>query len=611
MYCRRTLWLLALLTQCAAAQTVVSGVVNTYHRVIQTAATGWVRVDATTGLAAGDLVLIIQMKGATISTANNSSFGSVTNLNGAGNYELNSICAVRSDTVFLFRQLAQTYTATDRVQLVKVPQYTSAVVTAPLLASPWDNNTGKGGVVAIKTGGKLTLNAAITATGTGYRGGASVSSSGTCYNFLPASDFSYDATATNPQDGAYKGESIVALPANLSGGKGAAANGGGGGNNHNNGGGGGSNIAAGGLGGGNSSLGGCRVSNPGQGGYPLSNSGGTKLFMGGGGGAGHLNSGTLSTGGGAGGGIVFLIADELVSNGNFIRADGTAGGAAVGDGASGGGAGGTVVLAINQYLDAVQVSAAGGNGGTEDDVFTNGRCYGEGGGGSGGALYFKTAVPAGTTQVAGGRKGDRLNSTGCAALVAGTDGATGTVTPNYQFIESATLAAPCGALLDAEIVNFKAQPSKQDVLLEWTTAGADQISAIVLDRKQENGSWTTIAKFSPASAKHIDRQLSTGNYSYRLRLRLLNSREMISKVQMVSVGLVQPVVVPNPAKNVVTINYPFVPHTTVRVMDIAGRVVHRQTVSTATHLIRLDVAALPAGIYVLRIDNHTARFIRE
>ena len=50
-------------------------------------------------------------------------------------------------------------------------------------------------------------------------------SSSTCFNFFAANNYYYDPTATGPQDGAYKGESIASLPVAQSGGKGAAANG--------------------------------------------------------------------------------------------------------------------------------------------------------------------------------------------------------------------------------------------------------------------------------------------------------------------------------------------------------------------------------------------------
>ncbi|MES2881743.1 MAG: hypothetical protein V4676_06320, partial [Bacteroidota bacterium] len=203
----------------------------------------------------------------------------------------------------------------------------------------WDSAAGKGGVLALSVNDDLILNAPVYANNCGYKGGNYQSSTGTCFNFLPADKYFYNSTILSPQDGATKGESVANMAIAYTGGKGAAANGGGGGNNHNNGGGGGANLVAGGVGGGNSSAAGCTVANAGKGGYSLSNASGSKIFMGGGGGAGHANSGVLSTAGGSGGGIIFIQANTVYSNGFKIMSNGQTGSNAIGDGAGGGGAG--------------------------------------------------------------------------------------------------------------------------------------------------------------------------------------------------------------------------------------------------------------------------------
>src|SRR4029077_9913752 len=96
-----------------------------------------------------------------------------------------------------------------------------------------------------------------------------------------------------------------------------------------------------------------------------------------------------SLGGGHGGGIIFIQANDLISNSAIISANGQQGGPALSDGASGGGAGGTIIMNIlNSYSGPLTIQANGGTGGTEDDGGNINRCYGAGGGGSGGAIYF-------------------------------------------------------------------------------------------------------------------------------------------------------------------------------------------------------------------------------
>jgi len=93
---------MCLCNQLSIAQTTsISGVVNTYHRVVEIIpAKACVRVSSTVGLNLYKRVLLIQMKGAGISTTNNSSFGDTTSLNNAGNYEVATICNIIGDLIF-------------------------------------------------------------------------------------------------------------------------------------------------------------------------------------------------------------------------------------------------------------------------------------------------------------------------------------------------------------------------------------------------------------------------------------------------------------------------------------------------------------------------------
>jgi hypothetical protein len=109
------------------------------------------KLDNVSGLSYGNTVLIIQMKGATINTiASSSSFGDVTSLNYAGNYEIATICSVSNDSVYFFNTILNSYDVNFKVQLVKFGEYYSANVTDTVKAKSWNSTTGKGGVLAIK-----------------------------------------------------------------------------------------------------------------------------------------------------------------------------------------------------------------------------------------------------------------------------------------------------------------------------------------------------------------------------------------------------------------------------------------------------------------------------
>jgi gliding motility-associated-like protein len=427
-------------------------------------------------LSQGDLIMIIQVQGAslfgttfvdgngdTFGWPKDSTWGEIVNYNNCGNYELAEVFGVSgSNTIQLNCALQYNYTASGRVQVVRMPRYTNLTINngASITCDSW--NGTKGGIVAIEVDGTTSISGSINTTGKGFRGGAVDNQ---------ASFGSNDIASTSSVYGAEKGESIAGFQNdyNVNGGrycKGAPANAGGGGNMHNGGGGGGGNggnptawIAVGnpsnatanwanawnlewpGLAAASSSGGGKggytastnnqnaltvgpnvaawggdnRNKQGGYGGRPL-NYTANKLFFAGGGGAGDGNDGYTGAGG-AGGGVIFMNcygaisgSGTIVSNGNNgVNSFGNASinGIAGKDGAGGGGAGGTIFIQTSSTISGVNLIANGGEGG--DQLLTRGflapsitEAQGPGGGGSGG--YINTSVPS-TTSVSGGIHG--------------------------------------------------------------------------------------------------------------------------------------------------------------------------------------------------------------
>jgi uncharacterized repeat protein (TIGR01451 family) len=211
--------------------------------------------------------------------------------------------------------------------------------------------------------------------------------------------------------------------------RGAAGNAGGGGTQHNAGGGGGGNAGTGGRGGNSfatysaTDTGGCVAFAPnyfacgGDGARAVGGFGGlglapvaTRLFMGGGGGAGEANNAqdnpTVAQGsGGNGGGLIFVRARAVTGNGLF-SANGGSGQPGGRDAGGGGGAGGTVVLVTESAsVPGLQVSVNGGAGGNTGLPLTGNETQGTGGGGGGGAFIRSTGVAVGATAITGGVSG--------------------------------------------------------------------------------------------------------------------------------------------------------------------------------------------------------------
>ncbi len=382
------------------AQVNISGVINSYYQVTGLGVQS-VQVKDPNGLNRCDKVLLIQMKGASINTPNNATYGSVTNYNEAGNYEFLIVSNIVGNTVSFTTPLALPYNITGIVQLVKVPVYTNVNVNAPLTCNNWNGTTG--GVLAFEAC-EVSLNSNIDVSGRGFRGGNVNNGTGAYTSIISPN---YVLPSTSPFV-AEKGEGIFVSNLTNNKGMGCNANGGGGGNNINGGGAGGSNCGAGGAGGNVYTS----ASNPpytnaasgGVGGNPLPYSNATnKIFLGGGGGAGHEND-AVGTSGGNGGAIVIIRARTIFGNGFNILSNGITALSTTIDGQGGGGAGGTVLLDIGLYANSFLVSVAGGNGGS--DNYSGPDCHGKGGGGGGGIVWSAASLfPNVTTNISGGVQG--------------------------------------------------------------------------------------------------------------------------------------------------------------------------------------------------------------
>ena len=391
---RRIVWpgiVIGALTLAPAPALAVSGILNSYASVSAVSGST-LTVSTTSGFNVGDRVLVIQMQGASVNTSDTANHGDIAGYGGAGTFEYGTIASIGAGSVTLSAGLANSYSTSGNVQVVRVASYGSVTVDGTVTAPAWNGSTG--GVVAIDASGTLTLSANISASLLGFRGGTLGAREPTfdCID----SDFVYTDFAF--AGAGNKGEGIAKIDSTNSSYRGKRANGGGGGNPVDSGGGGGGNYGAGGNGGHEDSR--CGDTNGGLGGAALSY-GTTKLFMGGGGGSGSKEGTQTITGTAtAGGGMIFLRAGTLVGNGGTIQANGASGSANAGHGSDGGGAGGAIAIRATSVSGTVTVQANGGSGGSD---VGNSYARGPGGGGGGGVVAtagvscgsFNTSTSAG------------------------------------------------------------------------------------------------------------------------------------------------------------------------------------------------------------------------
>ena len=403
----------------------VGDIINIYKHV-EAIESDNVTLSNTDGIAAGDTVLLIQMKGTSINIPESAFYGTLKDYFGLPGINefliVESVNTVTKKVVFT-SIILKNYHVAGIVQLVRVPYYNSATVTSTLTCQPWDSVSKTGGVLTMIIGRTLSLDADINVSGKGFGGAIVSEGDGICASGAGLNGFGYPASYTNS---GHKGESLVnwafidpgnepVFPNNAKG-KGANFTGGGGGNGKYSGGGGGSNWGIGGKGGRESSADGCTPNDGGVGGLSVKFTDiEDGFFMGGGGGASTYASGnTSATPGANGGGIIIIICDTIKGNGNIVNAAGGSPNSSFPNvsgnaGAGGGGGGGSVALYLQSFSSSeLTITADGGKGGNTSNTF------GEGGGGGGGLIITNNiTVPANViTNYAGGTGGTRTGGTG-------------------------------------------------------------------------------------------------------------------------------------------------------------------------------------------------------
>lgn len=517
--------------------TNVSGVINTYYPGTATANAGarCISVGTPTGvataIAAGDLLLVIQMQHATIDRDNDDAYGDnvsgapggVTNQRTAGIYEYieargavgaaGGAGCVAGQVAIQGRGtgagLLNSYSNADRdsttgrrtFQVVRVPQYNTAVLSGTVNAGYWDGYSG--GIIAMDVVGQISFSGrTLNANGRGFRGGGGRGLNGAAVSSANA----FRSSVTANAHGA-KGEGIAGTTRYLfdqgtgalidfdtdegyeNGGaaRGAPGTAGGGGtdgrpgpdtsgnNDQNSGGGGGANGGSGGIGGNTWST---NLASGGYGGgaFDPGTAPSGKLVLGGGGGAGSRNnSAARQSSGGAGGGIVMLQVGQFAGTGS-ITANGAQGPTPENDGGGGGGAGGTVMLRDNSGIvvsnaTGITISVAGATG---TDAWPTqpsgapitGARHGPGGGGGGGRILLGPSLATGTTTISGGAAGTTTTDNDTYGAGPGLVGTSASFTTTPPGIRPGFECAPLPVTLAH--VDLRAQGGA--VLARWSTA---------------------------------------------------------------------------------------------------------------------------------------------
>jgi hypothetical protein len=550
-------------------------------------------------------VLIMQMQDNVIgsNTSNNSSFGTLSSIQSAGQYEIVHIASVTRSSgvitqIVLTSLPANTYNTGSNasIQLITFPLLGSPnfTTTSDISAVAWNGSIG--GVVAFRVSGTLTLNHNITADNAGFRGGViNGGNAGSCDNttFI---------TAAN-ENNANKGEGVYkATNSTYAAGRAKIINGGGGANSHNGGGGGGSNASAGGDGGKGYS---CVSSAGGMGGatlYSLISS--SRAFMGGGAGAGEANN-SYNTTGGNGGGLIIINANQIATTGTGsalrISANGQTASDVGNDGAGGGGAGGSVLLKVNSWsvvaTKTLTISANGGDGGNVGDPAS----HGGGGGGGQGTVIFSTATPS-TNIIT-----RTLNGQGGRNYTGGTFADDGAGSDNVAIFNNSSFA-----LLAAKVVSFKGKKNENSNDLSWQVVNGSGTSYYEVQRSNDGTNFETVGKVQATTSAYsfIDHKTFDSDTYYRIIMHSDNGEIHYSSVVIIKAKHAPAIdvsLMPNPVREQTSlvVETEHASAATVRIMNSLGILMSQKNIvlNKGENTIPLNITAnLQNGTYQVLVN---------
>jgi hypothetical protein len=590
--------------------TSIAQIINGYARV--TAIAGRV-FDVASVNEGGDTfeddewVVVMQMQDDVIGeTGDVVGFGDLGDIQSAGLYEIRQIESHTEvsgvpATITLKNPTNNTYNicANCRVQLITfptlgAPDYTT---TADLVARAWNGN--RGGVLAFNVDGTLTLNHNLDADQAGFRGAdANAGGSSGC-------DGSANFRVASTANSADKGEGIFRrTAANQAAGRARILSGGGGGNSHNAGGGGGGNYSEGGMGGPGWPT--CSPSAGGIGGISLSSEiSVSRVFMGGGGGAGEGNN-DYATDGADGGGIILVKANEIATDACSdvtISANGASILIAPGnDGGGGGGAGGSIVLEVETWSIIgscpLTVEANGGDGG----AVGSGATHGGGGGGGQGVVFYSSTLPSTnvTTTTNNGSGGCNNSSVPCnsrAADGSGTDG------DGIFDIETGPLPVT--------IVSFTGHFIDDKVLLNWVSKSEQNNAYYTIEHSINGLEWYEIKRVEGAGnsvvkitydALHESPRIGL-NY-YRLHQTDFDGTSEIVGMTSLIYASDDALLYPNPAKASVTIAKQNIDFYQIEIRDILGKLHKAKILEMDTEKALIDLSNLTKGIYYIRLSHN-------
>ena len=190
------------------------------------------------------------------------------------------------------------------------------------------------------------------------------------------------------------------------------------------------------------------------------------------------------------------------------------------------------------------------------------------------------------------------------------------VTLNGPFtvtVNGGTFTYSSTSILPLELLHFSGKHQGDNNLLEWETALESNVSGIQVERSSDGVQFKVIGEETPGNAKdnhytYADTRPLPGNNYYRLGFVDMDGSKTYSKIILIKhQDLPALSLYPNPASNVIQVTS--ATDGIITIYNSAGGLVIKQPV--AKGISRINIQALPAGIYVCKINGQQSQFIKK
>lgn len=167
--------------------------------------------------------------------------------------------------------------------------------------------------------------------------------------------------------------------------------------------------------------------------------------------------------------------------------------------------------------------------------------------------------------------------------------------------------------LPIELLSFSGETSTAGNMLFWSTATEQDNDYFILEKSKDGEQFTAFAEIKGAgnatsvqNYRHLDEEPFSHLTYYRLQSVDTDGQKEVSKVIAIQSKLETTAtdlqLFPNPATDYVTIQYPAVGgFNELRIVDVTGKIVSQQSLSSSDKETEINVALFPEGIYFVQL----------